>query len=186
MDSANERRLNDVTPFSLAESIPIMIPVTWRLRPIAWTYRNLSILYGCDGASNHQTQQCLLNPLFRCRTKKTSNLRVTSLCEGNSPVTGQFPAQMASNAENASIWLRHHGIVNTPEVSASTPINRCECQHPLPSRHTYIFEVSVTPRSPRKIFFNSDIPDKFQIRLKQNFITWCADISPCHYTPSLS
>ena len=35
-------------------------------------------------------------------------LRVTGLCEGNSPVTGEFPAQMASNAENVSIWWRHH------------------------------------------------------------------------------
>ena len=25
-----------------------------------------------------------------------------------SPVTGEFPAQMASNAENVSIWWRHH------------------------------------------------------------------------------
>ena len=25
------------------------------------------------------------------------------------PVTGEFPAQMASNAENFSIWWRHHG-----------------------------------------------------------------------------
>ena len=25
-----------------------------------------------------------------------------------SPVTGEFPAQRASNAENVSIWLRHH------------------------------------------------------------------------------
>ena len=31
---------------------------------------------------------------------KTSKLRVTGLCEGNSPVTGEFPAQRASNAEN--------------------------------------------------------------------------------------
>ena len=30
---------------------------------------------------------------------KTSKLRVTALCEGNSPVTGEFPAQRASNAE---------------------------------------------------------------------------------------
>ena len=29
------------------------------------------------------------------------------LC-GNSPWTGEFPAQMASNAENVSIWWRHH------------------------------------------------------------------------------
>ena len=25
-------------------------------------------------------------------------------------VTGEFPAQMASNAENVSIWWRHHGV----------------------------------------------------------------------------
>ena len=29
--------------------------------------------------------------LFRCRSKKTSKLRVTGLCAGNSPVTGEFP-----------------------------------------------------------------------------------------------
>ena len=40
--------------------------------------------------------------------KKTSKLRVTGLCVGNSPGTGEFPAQMASNAENVSIWWRHH------------------------------------------------------------------------------
>ena len=62
-----------------------------------------------DGASNHQPHDCLLNRLFRCRSKKTSKLRVTGLCAGNSPVTGEFPAQMASNAENVSIWWRHHG-----------------------------------------------------------------------------
>ena len=39
--------------------------------------------------------------------KKTSKLRVTGLCAGNSPETGEFPAQMASNAENVSIWWRH-------------------------------------------------------------------------------
>ena len=34
---------------------------------------------------------------------ETSKLRVTGLCEGNSPVTGELPAQRASNAENVSI-----------------------------------------------------------------------------------
>ena len=32
----------------------------------------------------------------------------SSLCAGNSPVTDKFLAQMASNAENVSIWWRHH------------------------------------------------------------------------------
>ena len=49
----------------------------------------------------------LLNRLFRRRSKKASKLRVTGLCEGNSPVTSEFPTQMASNAENVSIWRRH-------------------------------------------------------------------------------
>ena len=37
--------------------------------------------------------------LFRCRSKKTLKVRVTGLCAGNSPVTGEFPLQMVSNAE---------------------------------------------------------------------------------------
>ena len=63
---------------------------------------------GRDSVSNHQSYRaCLLNRLFRRRWKKTSKLRVTGLCVGNSPVTGEFPAQMASNAENVSISWRH-------------------------------------------------------------------------------
>ena len=64
---------------------------------------------GCDSVSNHQPRECLLRRLIRRTSKKTSKLRVTGLCAGNSPGTGEFPAQMASNAENVSIWWRHHG-----------------------------------------------------------------------------
>ena len=63
---------------------------------------------GHDGVSNHQPHDCLLNRLFRRGAKKTSKLRVTGLCEGNSPVTGEFPAQKASDAENISTWWHHH------------------------------------------------------------------------------
>ena len=35
----------------------------------------------------------------------TTKLHVTA---GNSPATREFPAQMASNMENVSIWWRHH------------------------------------------------------------------------------
>ena len=65
---------------------------------------------GHDCISNRQPHDRLLNRLFRCRSKKTSKLRVTCLCAGNSPGTGEFPAQMASNAENFSILWRHHVI----------------------------------------------------------------------------
>ena len=69
---------------------------------LQWRYN------GHDGVSNHQPHGYLLNRSFRPRSKQTSKLRVTGLCMGNSPVTGEFPAQMASNAENVSIWWRHH------------------------------------------------------------------------------
>ena len=63
---------------------------------------------GRSSISNHQSHDCLLNRLFRRRSKKTSKLCVTGLCAGNSPGTGEFPAQMASNTENVSIWWHHH------------------------------------------------------------------------------
>ena len=53
---------------------------------------------------------CLLNRVFSHRSQKTLKFRVTGLCVGNSPVTSEFPAQMAINAENVSIWWRHHAI----------------------------------------------------------------------------
>ena len=40
--------------------------------------------------------------------KKISKFRVTGLCVGNSPVIGEFPTQRGNNAENVSIWWRHH------------------------------------------------------------------------------
>ena len=46
----------------------------------------------------------------RRRWNITSNLGATGLCAGNWPVTGEFPAQRTSNAENVSIWWRHHGL----------------------------------------------------------------------------
>ena len=44
-----------------------------------------------DGVWNHQRFDCLLNRLFRRRSKKTPKLRVTDLCQGNPPVTDGFP-----------------------------------------------------------------------------------------------
>ena len=38
-----------------------------------------------DCGSNYQPHGCLLNRLFRRKSKKTSKLRVTGLCVGNSP-----------------------------------------------------------------------------------------------------
>ena len=80
------------------------VSVSWHhFRVFRWRHN------GCDGVSNHQPHDCLLNSLFGRRSKKTLKFRVTGLYVGNSPRTGEFPAQMANNAENVSIWWRHHG-----------------------------------------------------------------------------
>ena len=47
-------------------------------------------------------------PFVQAQVKRISKLYVTGLCEGISPVTGEFPTQMASNAEIVSIRWRHH------------------------------------------------------------------------------
>ena len=83
-------------------------------RKCQWT-RNATTLRwrhnGRDSVSNQQPHDCFLNRLFRHKSKKTSKLRVTGLYAGNSPEAGEFPAQMASNAENVSIWWRHHQVL---------------------------------------------------------------------------
>ena len=90
-------------------------PLQWRLNE-----RN--------GVSNHQRLDCLLSRLFRRRSKKTSKLRLTGLCGGNSPVAGGFPSQRASFAENVSICWRHAGITPTP-----TPIPRDDMSSQWPT-----------------------------------------------------
>ena len=74
---------------------------------------------GRDGISDHQPHYCLLNRLSRRRSKRTSKIRATGLCAGNSPLTGEIPAHRASNAENVSICWRHH-------VSPNTNVTQCD------------------------------------------------------------
>ena len=84
-------------------------PIIW------WFFISHSLQWrhnGRDTVSNHQPHDFLLKRLFRLRSKKTSKLHVTGLCAGNSPGTGEFPAQMANDAENVSIWWCHHIMYN--------------------------------------------------------------------------
>ena len=72
--------------------------------------------------------------LFRCKSKETSKLRVTGLCEWNSPVAGEFPAQRASNAENVSIWWCHH-VINGCAITMTSHARHGESNH----RQIYCF-----------------------------------------------
>ena len=89
-----------------------------------------------DSVWNHQPHDYLLNRLFRPKSKKTPKLRVTGLCEGNSPVTGEFSAQRANNAENVSIWWRHHVL----EIFSTMCDTGCDT--------TVLKWESIIPRSP--------------------------------------
>ena len=86
---------------------------------------------GHDDISNHQPYDCLLNRLFRHRSKKTSKVRVTGLCYGISPVTGEFPTQRTSNAENVSIrWLHHVRPLYLRTGGSEHPCPTTEHPHP--------------------------------------------------------
>ena len=86
-----------IDPVLSVRELPIV--VGRQAFPLRWRHN------GRDGVSNHQPHNCLR----KCRSKKTSKLRVTGLCVGNLPGTSEFPALMASNAENVSIsWCRHN------------------------------------------------------------------------------
>ena len=82
-----------------------------------------------DGVSSHQPHDCLLNRLFKRRSKKRTRLCITGLCVGNSPVTSEFPAQRASHAENVSILWHHHENVarRSDGISFSTIIMITDC-----------------------------------------------------------
>ena len=74
--------------------------VRMRIDSLQWRH------YGYDSVSNHQRHDCLLNRLFT-QIKKIKAPRHWPLY-GEFTGTGEFPAQMASNADNVSIWWRHH------------------------------------------------------------------------------
>ena len=103
-------------PTELEEGVEITLFVQSSVRPAVrltvtlgrFKITTLTSWWAQYGVLNHQPHDCLLNFLSRHRSKKIAKLRVTGLCAGNSPVTGEFPAQKASNAENVSIWWRHH------------------------------------------------------------------------------
>ena len=85
---------------------------SWQHQVLAWCQSGTLQWrhYGHGDVSNHQPHYCLLNHLFRRISKKITKIRITGLCARNSPVTSEFPSQMASNAEKASIWWHHHVV----------------------------------------------------------------------------
>ena len=89
---------------TLTGGFPSQRPMTGSFDILQWRHNER------DGISIHRRLDRLLNCLFKYRSQKTTKLCVTGLCEGTPPMTGGFPSQEANDAENVSIWWRHHGM----------------------------------------------------------------------------
>ena len=117
------------------------MPSIWSLQ---WRHN------GCDSVSIHRRLDCLLYRLFRRRSKKSWKLCVTGVCEGNSPLTGEFPAPRASNAKNVSIWWRHHDLShwNVKTARVYRPIYRTKwrlCYWYYMSQNTLSRKLHISP-----------------------------------------
>ena len=96
---------------------------------------------GLNSVSKHQPRDYLLKRLKR---------RVTGLCAGNLPVSGEFPAQRASNTENVSIWWRHHvangaGRNVVPFVITYSRRFLCSIKRNIGCKRTFLFCFMIHP-----------------------------------------
>ena len=87
------------------------------LRVLSWLHRGHN---GHDGVSDHQPHDCLLKRLFRRKSKKTSKLRITGLCAGNSHFFQ--PKLFQENMQKYQYIL-----------------GRCLCRKAMPLRRNLIF-----------------------------------------------
>ena len=154
-----------------------------------------------DGVSNHQPYNYLLNLSFRRRSKKTSKLSVNGLCIGKSQVIGEFPARRASNAENVSIWWRHHVQGNVFHSDSHKGHNEDQwCRaikthshknskmldfHKYPIAHistnkSFLYHLNIIQRHVLKIALNSclsDLSNYSRMFINQDLYLWPAFIN---------
>ena len=105
----------------IVSGFPIKHQSTERSNLLQWRHNE------CDGVSNYRRLDGLLKSLFSPRSMETPKRRVTGLCVRNSLVTGEFPAQMATNAakcfhlitSSCSIyirWLHKIPVTSLPSI----------------------------------------------------------------------
>ena len=95
-----------------------VLMIIWPQRGSSYHYTDVTM----SPMASQITSLWIVYSTVYSRSKKTSQLRVIGLCAGNSPGTGEFSAQKASNAENVFIWWRQHE--SWPSAISSSPICR--------------------------------------------------------------
>ena len=95
-----------------------------------------------DGVSNHRRINYLLNDLQR--SKKTSKLRITSLCEGNPPVIGGFPSQRASNTKKFQLMTSssHQVFVTIKTLYWITPYGTIDITDGFPDLSIHLYDIN--------------------------------------------
>ena len=99
------------------DSNTLMINLLWHIQLLAW--HNNDVIMS-EMASEITSLKIVYSSVCSRADKKTSKLSITGLCEGISPVTGEFLAQRTSNTNNISIWWRHHGL----QIKSQSPVQR--------------------------------------------------------------
>ena len=103
----------------LKENISISIKMSLKLvpkDPVDNFLRKYQVAHYCDVIVGSMASQIISRTIVYSTIHSgkdqriKSKLRVTDFCARNSPLTGEFPAQMTSNAEKFSIWWRHHKL----------------------------------------------------------------------------
>ena len=92
------------------------IAIIIRRRVITWHYSD--VIMGTV-ASQTTSLTIVYSTVYSDADQRKQQSSATLAFVRNSPGTGEFPAQMASNAENVSIWWRLHGRIMAPFTDAS-------------------------------------------------------------------
>ena len=95
--------LNSTVQYKPLWTIVFIYSIVW----IIIHYRDVTV---GSTASQITSLTIVYSAVYSGTDQRKPKLHVTGLCAGNSPVTVEFPAQMASDTENVSIWWRHHAL----------------------------------------------------------------------------
>ena len=122
--------------FLLYKWKPYMNIDSYKLTP-SCVWNNVFIHHdGCDGLIKQSWKSHYTNVIMSAMASQITSITIVystiysgadqrkhqSFCEGNSPMTSEFPSQRASSAENVSIWWRYHEV----RGCQTYPIVSCE------------------------------------------------------------
>ena len=110
-NSGNQFIAVNVSKASVTDTYIGLTPCWISLNKYKYEFPFLSFLHTyysdimmCEMPSQITSISIVCSIACSCADQGTSKLIITGLCEGNPSVTGRFPSQRASNAENVSIW----------------------------------------------------------------------------------